>query len=305
MIHYAIYKKRSNVEPDIDPPAGRIATDSQRPSGDDVFGTPDPRPSPGSYRLPMRGGSLSGRGRSSVGPLSGRAGTGPSPLSGPPRRNRRRLSDASEETSPKSPRLGQQADIAVARREIAAREADLQKKAAEVARKESNLRQQQRTQTQLRPGDIVIREERIRDLESRMQEGYVAIRRLEDINSRRQQLSGNFNSLTHQRDRLEADYWAQRSDLYNQQQQVRNALSATRQQIQNTPSFRQVIRSQLNVEAINLQTQLDQITRNESTSYENFQRDIRLINVQIEAAGVDLITLLSGLDLDAEGQRRI
>jgi hypothetical protein len=56
----------------------------------------------------------------------------------------------------------------------------------------------------------------------------------------------------------------------------------------------------------NLEAQLHQINLDLNLSYTTFQTAMRTINLQIEAAGADLINLMASLDLNsgAHGQRR-
>jgi hypothetical protein len=208
--------------------------------------------------------------------------------------------DASNDSSPKSPRLGHHSDVSTARRELAAKDAELRRQGEELDR----LRQQQRGLQQLRPGELVIRQERLNDIQGRGLIGDMARHRLQDVTSRQPEISRHFEDLTRQRANIESTYWTQRADLGGQYHRIRTALLNTRQQLQN--AFRPPVRSQLSMDVSNLEAQLHQINLDLNLSYTTFQTAMRTINLQIEAAGADLINLMASLDLNsgAHGQRR-
>jgi hypothetical protein len=130
MLHYAVYRRCSDTNPEPEPGAQRTPSGIQPRPDDDVFGAPG-----GRTTLPSRGRVPSGL-RGFSGPPPRRPGSGAFSGPGSPRQPARRLSGGeSDRSSPKSPRLDHHSDISVARR-------DLEKQAADLANDKANFRRQ-------------------------------------------------------------------------------------------------------------------------------------------------------------------
>lgn len=301
MLHYAVYRKRSNNQPDLEPDAHRnLAGGHPRPE-DDVFAMPDQPAgaSSGLYTLPRPGGRGSGSRiilrHSPSDPFLKRPGAGLSPLSGTFRQPRRLSGDASNESSPKSPRLEHQTDISASRRELAAEAARIERQVADLARREADLRQkqQQERHQSLRPGDTVMREERIRDLQTGAQQHTILRRQLDAAASRQIELTRDFHNLVQQRQTLQAQHMVNASNYDNQYQATHSRLLVIRQEIADIPANLEFRRLQGQRRAQHVQQNLDQINQERYNAQSTHQRELTRLADEIEAAGIRLAELLA------------
>lgn len=163
-----------------------------------------------------------------------------------------------------------------------------------MTRSQNMLRRSQQSSTQLRSGDVVVREERLRDLNSASNRYRALNQALERISNGRQELGRRLQDIQRRRSELESHRSQAHRTNDNNISAAQGALRRTQDTLRNTPIYRTSLRLPLSREATGLQERINTLFTEQDRIDAPFQRPLEGLDREVQAVQAEGSDLLLG-----------